>query len=422
MPGRVGINKFIAHPISPANQSGENHGCAKNSKSSVERRCDDAFFRKKNATFVFYSLIVHIAILGSRGIPNRYGGFEQFAAELAPGLLSRGFQVTVYCTHHHPYDGEDYRGVKLIRCFDPEPYIGGTGQFIYDLNCILDSRRRNFDLIYQLGYTTSGIWQWLMPKHLILVSNMDGLEWSRAKYPAPVKALLRWSERAVVHRSNFLIADALPIKEYLDATYHTNATYLAYSASRFENPDPQVLSHLHLQPRRYMLLIARLQPDNHVEMAIEGVLASGTLLPLVVVGDTRNRHGHYLQKKFESDQIRFVGGIFNPNLLDNLRHFAAAYFHGHSAGGTNPSLLEAMAAGARILAHDNPFNRSVLEAGAAYFSSARDIARLLRDETIESQWTRRMTYNLHSIDNRYAPAPLLNAYAGFFEKCLNPPR
>ena len=363
---------------------------------------------------------MHIAILGSRGIPNRYGGFEQFAAQLAPGLLQRGFEVSVYCTHHHPYKGNEYNGVKLIRCYDPEPQIGAAGQFIYDLNCILDSRKRKFDLIYQLGYTTSGIWQWLMPRQPVLVSNMDGLEWSRAKYPRLIKALLRWSERAVVQRSNFTIADAEPIKAYLDETYGTNATYLAYSAPIFEHPDAQVISEFGLLPREYLLLIARLQPDNHVEMAIQGVLKSGIELPLLIVGDTRNKHGQYLLKKYESKQIRFVGGLFDQHVLDNLRHFAAAYFHGHSAGGTNPSLLEAMAADARIMAHDNPFNRSVLKQGAAYFASADDIALLLRKETNEAIWENRVSQNRGSMVNRYAPELLLQAYANFFEECLNP--
>ncbi len=366
------------------------------------------------------SPLMRICILGSRGIPNRYGGFEQFAEQLAPGLVQLGYEVAVYCTHHHPYDSDFYKGVELIRCYDPEPQIGATGQFIYDLNCILDSRRKNFDLIYQLGYTTSGIWQWLMPRQPILVSNMDGLEWSRAKYSAPVKALLRWSERAVVRRSDYLIADAVPIQTFLRKNYDVEATFLAYSATLFEHPEEGQLERLGLSPREFMLVIARLQPDNHVEMVIQGVLESGIGQPLIVVGDTRGRYGQYLKSNYGSAQIRFLGGIFEPHLLDNLRHFARIYFHGHSAGGTNPSLLEAMAAGARIWAHDNPFNRSVLESGARYFSSAADIVQGLQDNEGETDTGQRIHLNRHAILNRYAPQKLLIDYDAFFKNCLTP--
>ena len=363
---------------------------------------------------------MQIAILGTRGIPNRYGGFEQFAEQLAPALVGCGYSVFVYCTHHHPYEGNEFAGVRLIRCFDPEPQIGAAGQFVYDLNCVLDARSRNFDLIYQLGYTTSGIWQWLMPRGPVLVSNMDGLEWSRSKYPAAIKALLRWSERAVVRRSHFTVADAVPIQQYLNDTYAANAVYLAYSAALFENPDVQLLKQIGVEPRQYLLLIARLQPDNHVEMVIQGTLASGTTLPLLIIGDTHNKHGQLLRKKYESAQIRFIGGLFDRELLDNLRHFAAFYFHGHSAGGTNPSLLEAMSAGARIIAHNNIFNKDVLDQGAAYFSSAADVTAILQSEVSEATWENKVNLNRSTILRRYDPESLMTAYILFFKNCLTP--
>ena len=122
-----------------------------------------------------------IGILGTRGVPNYHGGFEQFAEYLSLGLLKRGLDVYVYNSHNHPYQEKIYKGVKIIHKNDPEHKLGTAGQFIYDLNCIRDSRKRNFDIIYQLGYTSSSIWWWLMPKKTIIVTNMDGLEWKRTK-------------------------------------------------------------------------------------------------------------------------------------------------------------------------------------------------------------------------------------------------
>lgn len=358
---------------------------------------------------------MRIGILGSRGIPNRYGGFEQFASYLAPGLVEQGHEVFVYCSHYHPYTESTYQGVQLIRCWDPEPRIGSAGQFIYDLTCILDSRKRQFDILYQLGYTTSGIWQGLMPRKPILVTNMDGLEWTRAKYSGPLKHFLRWSERAVVRRSDALVADAIPIQEYLRETFAAPSTYLAYGADLFLNPDIGMLKPMGLQPYQYLLLIARMQPDNHIEMAIQGVLQSNTTLPLLIIGNTANRHGKYLVQKYTTPQIQFLGGIYDEALLDNLRYYAALYFHGHSAGGTNPSLLEAMASSARICAHDNRFNRSVLGKGACYYENAESLGLLIQETLKDSNaWEQRVIWNRQKIQQQYTKAQLIDQYTRFF--------
>lgn len=358
---------------------------------------------------------LYIGILGSRGIPNQYGGFEQFVEQLAPGLVRAGHRVGVYCTHNHPYPHPDYEGVERIRCYDPESWMGSAGHFLYDLNCILDSRRRGFDLIYQLGYTTSGIWQWLMPKGAILVSNMDGLEWSRAKYKGGLKALLRYSERRVVRQSNHLVADAVPIQDYLRAVYAVESAYIAYGAEPFNNSDATILQSFGLSPGQYVLVIARMQPDNHIEMMIKGMLAAECPFPMVIVGRTNNRYGR-LMERYASDRIRFLGGIYHPEILNNLRHFAWRYGHGHSAGGTNPSLLEAMAAGARILAHDNPFNRSVLQQGALYFSDEGTFARLLSGLEDDSGWTVRKALNLDRIRQHYTIQGITDQHEALFRR------
>jgi glycosyltransferase involved in cell wall biosynthesis len=359
---------------------------------------------------------LYIGILGSRGIPNHYGGFEQFVEQLAPGLVRAGHRVAVYCTHHHPYPHVQFEGVELIRCTDPEAWIGSAGHFLYDLNCILDSRARGFDLLYQLGYTTSGIWQALLPRHTVLVTNMDGLEWTRAKYKGALKALLRYSERAVVRRSDHLIADAVPIQQYLKETHQKDASYIAYGAHPFDHPDAGMPESLGLAPGKYVLVIARMQPDNHIEMMIKGALAADCNYPLVLVGRTNNRYGRQMVQQYASDRIRFIGGIYDPVVLNNLRHFAWRYGHGHSAGGTNPSLLEAMAAGARILAHDNPFNRSVLEKGALYFKWASDFAHLLLSSGDEAEWQERMLLNAQRIRTHYSVQGIIDQHERLFSR------
>jgi glycosyltransferase involved in cell wall biosynthesis len=362
---------------------------------------------------------MNIGILGCRGIPNRYGGFEQFAEDLAPGLVQKGMTVSVYCSHHHPYTENEYKGVHLIRCYDPEPQIGATGQIIYDLNCILDSRKRKFDIIYQLGYTSAGLWQWLIPTHAIVVSNMDGIEWKRAKYGNLAKRFLTFSELKVAQRSDLLIGDAVPIQEYLASRFNKPVSFLAYSATPFSNPSKDVPARFNLMAKQYMLVIARMQEDNHIEMIIEGYLLSGSLLPLCIIGNTNNKYGLYLKNKYKQQpNVNFMGGIFNQEDLNNLRYHAGLYFHGHSAGGTNPSLLEAMAASSRICAHDNVFNRSVLESGALFFKSADDIAKLIMHHIFDQEWESRVARNLDRIVVEYGKDKLIGDYFDLFKRIL----
>ena len=362
---------------------------------------------------------MHIAILGCRGIPNRYGGFEQFASYLAEELVSRGINVTVYCSHFHPEKSTEFRGIRRVMIFDPEKWLGNAGQIIYDLLCILDARKRNYDIIYQLGYTSCGLWQWLLPTNTPVVSNMDGLEWSRAKYGFFAKGFLRWSERKVALRSGWLVADAMPIQQYLDNTYQKKTIFLSYATPAVHQPDLAYLEYWQVKPGRYCLVIARLQPDNHIEEAIQGVLQSGTDLPLLIVGNTASSYGKKLERQYASRTIQFLGSIFEKEVLDALRAGSAWYFHGHSAGGTNPSLLESMAAAGKIVAHDNPFNRSILKKNAQYFTSSDDIGDLLQNPESEEIWETRIQKNRESILKDYSLDRLTNSYLAFFQKVLS---
>jgi glycosyltransferase involved in cell wall biosynthesis len=168
-----------------------------------------------------------------------------------------------------------------------------------------------------------------------------------------------------------------------------------------------------------MLVIARMQEDNHIEMIIQGYLLSGNALPLCIVGSINNGYGIYLRNKYkQQEKVIFMGGIFNQEDLNNLRYHAALYFHGHSAGGTNPSLLEAMAASARICAHDNVFNHSVLESGALFFKSADEIANLIIHHMIDQDWENRVASNLERIVAAYSKEKLITDYFNLFKRIL----
>jgi glycosyltransferase involved in cell wall biosynthesis len=366
---------------------------------------------------------MHIGIIGTRGIPNNYGGFEQCAEYLAKGLVERGFEVTVYNSHNHPYQEKTWNGAKIIHCYDPEDKIGTSGQFIYDLNCILDSRKRKFDIILQLGYTSSSVWGSLLPKKTsVITTNMDGLEWKRSKYSRRVQQFILKAEALAVKYSDYLIADSVAIQDYLRGEYDKDSTYIAYGAYEFSDPDPGILSTYQLAPFEYNMLIARLEPENSIETILDGVMDSSVEMPFLVVGKHETKYGEYLKNKYrQATQIRFVGGIYSMQDLNNLRYFSNLYFHGHTVGGTNPSLLEAMASHCLICAHRNKFNSSILKDDAFYFETAEEVAILIKnkkkEEADNKSW---IDQNIRKIREKYNWDRIIDHYAEHFEKIKKP--
>ena len=318
---------------------------------------------------------MRIAILGTKGIPNNHGGFEQFAEYLSEHLTIKGHDVSVYSPHNHPYQHKKWKGVNIIHQYDPEGILGSAGQFIYDLNCILHTRKSKFDIVLQLGYTSSSIWGKLLPRKSIIVTNMDGLEWKRSKYNKLTQVFLKFAEALAINTSDFLISDSIGIQNYLKEKYDKRSEYIAYGANVFLSPEESVIEEYHISPHNYNLLIARLEPENNIETILDGVELNKNRMPFLVIGKYNTKYGKYLLDKFKSNsQIIFLGAIYNQNHLNNLRYYSNLYFHGHSVGGTNPSLLEAMASSALIVANDNIFNKSILNDDAFYFSNSIEVS------------------------------------------------
>lgn len=317
-----------------------------------------------------------IAVLGSRGIPNRYGGFEEMAERVCPLWVSAGHQVTVYTVSDHPERLENLEGVEITHIFNPEKTLGLAGQFIYDLRCILDAKKKDYDIILQLGYTTSGIWSFLWPKQKT-VTNMDGLEHQRAKYKGPLAPFLRWSERRAAKRSKLLVADNPMIADYL-TKYKTPCTTIAYGAEIVSTSNTELLKNKGLPTKDFVLHIGRVQPDNHVKEILESAKESEKIL--VAVGNYSTSYGKKLYRKYQAcENIVFPGTIYEKDVVNALRTHCEAYLHGHSAGGTNPALLEAMGCGAFVLAHSNPFNASVLGGLGGLWSSEEELTAMLQN-------------------------------------------
>lgn len=364
-----------------------------------------------------------IAFISTRGIPNNYGGFEQFAEYISVGLAERGHEVVVYSPKFHPYKDDEYKGVRIKHIYSPEMWMGSSvGSFFYDFASLRDAlKKEQFDIIYEAGYTSIiPAYLWFDVKNIkrpIFTTNMDGLEYKRTKFNKWVRKFLNWEERMAVKHSHYLIADNMGIHDYYKEKYGKESKFLAYGANIYDNYDENILGEFGLVKDDYLLLVARLEPENNIEMAIKGFLASKETRTLVIVGKTNTPHGKYLAERYgQNDRIRFMGGIYNFGKLNSVRKYSYAYFHGHSVGGTNPSLLEAMASDCFILAHDNMFNRAVLKGNAVYYGSEAAVTELMNKlDTIVSEHKQRyVAANLAEIRNEYSWEHLVDQHEEYF--------
>lgn len=369
-----------------------------------------------------------IAFISTRGIPNNYGGFEQFAEYISIGLVERGHEVVVYSPHFHPYQESTYKGVQIKHIYSPEQKIGSAfGSFFYDFSSLKDAlKKEKFDIIYEAGYTSiipAYIWFNIRKrKRPIVVTNMDGLEYKRTKFNKWTRKFLFWEEKQAVKHSHFLIADNLGIKDYYKEKYGKESKYLAYGANIYNDFNESILDEYALEANEYCLLIARLEPENNVEIIIKGYITSNTNIPLMIVGKTDTKFGKYLVEKYGNEfKVKFLGGIYDFKKIDSIRYFSKAYFHGHSVGGTNPSLLEAMASSTFIIAHDNIFNRSVLRESSIYFTSDIDIQNIVDnlDDYIVKYKNKFIDNNLTKIKEEYSWDLLIDQHEEYFQELLS---
>lgn len=310
-----------------------------------------------------------VRILGTRGIPNRHGGFEACAEHLAPWLASRGWEVTVYCQEPWgaPRRQSSWRGVTLEHV--PTRLGGSAGSVLFDADSARHAARSG-DLLLTLGYNTAVLFPWYMLRRRRHVVNMDGLEWQRGKWSAPVRAWFYVNSWIAGVSADRLIADHPGIASLLARRGLAERTSMVpYGADAVTDAAATPLERLGLTPREYALVIARAEPENSLLEIVRAFGQRRRPVTLVVVGqldDDRSYHRAVLAAA--GPGVRFVGAIYDPPLVQALRAHARLYLHGHTVGGTNPSLVEALGAGSAVLAHDNPFNRWVAGDAQRYFA------------------------------------------------------
>jgi len=362
-----------------------------------------------------------IAILGTRGIPNNYGGFEQCAEFLSIGLVKKGHSVTVYSPSFHPFNENSYRGVNIIKKSSPQNIFGNSAaNFIYDYLCLKDATKKDYDIILQLGLITSSL-SIIFCRHRgkIIATNIDGLEWKRLKWNKLIQSLTRLLEKYGVKHSDYLIADNLAIQDYLFNEYNVESKLIEYGTVPINKPDLSYLQKYSMYKAKYIVTIARLEPENNLEMMCDGYIISKINMPYYIIGNHLTDYGDFLKDKYRHSNIKFLGGIYDKKYLDTIRYYSYCYLHGHSVGGTNPALLEAMAAKALIIAHNNKFNKSVINDDAFYFNSAEDVAEILKRTSLLLNKNKFIDNNCKKVEQLYNWRVIVEKYEKYFLDILS---
>lgn len=351
----------------------------------------------------------NIFIIGSNGIPAKYGGFETFVENLTAKKIKDNIQYHVACM------GKDNKEFiyNNARCFNVKvPSIGPAKAIYYDLVSLkraIHYIKKNkiageTTTIYLLGSTIGafiGFYKRILKrKHIKLYVNPDGCEWKRDKWNYFVKKYLKLSERIMVKHADLVICDSIHIESYIKEQYkkyHPSTTFIAYGSDIEEETQESKekletwQTEKQIQKNEYYLIVGRFVPENNYETMLKEFIKSNTKKDLVIITNVeQNKFYETLKEKtrfHEDKRIKFVGTVYDTKLLTQIRKNAYGYIHGHEVGGTNPSLLEALATTKLNLLLDVGFNKEVAEDSAMYWNKQENnLSQLLNElETIEQQ-------------------------------------
>jgi glycosyltransferase involved in cell wall biosynthesis len=319
---------------------------------------------------------MRIAMIGTRGVPARYGGFETAVEEVGRRLVDRGHRVVVYCRTCE--DGERpsrHLGMELVHL--PAARKRSLETLTHSTLSVGHLLAHRTDAALVFNAANAPLLPLLRAARIPVATHVDGLEWKRAKWGPVGQRYYRVAESMAVRWSDALIADAQGIADYYRQEFTAPTTLLPYGAPLI-NPGSDRLAALGLEPGGYHLVVARFEPENHVDVIVEGYTRSSATKPLVVVGSAPYSDAYTARVHEAADgRVRFLGGVWDHEQLDQLYAHAFTYVHGHSVGGTNPSLLRAIGAGAAVLAYDVDFNREVVAESGRYFNTPADVAFLV---------------------------------------------
>lgn len=319
-----------------------------------------------------------LRILGIRGVPAAHGGFETFAEYLCLYLVKQGWKPIVYCQEDG--DGEiwvdEWQGVERIHI--PVKQSGPAGTIVFDWKANLHAAKYKEPCLI-LGYNTAIFTLLLRFKRILSIINMDGIEWSRAKWGVMAKLWFWFNDWAGCWLGNHLVADHPEIKNHLSSRVNPRKiTMIPYGAELIDSAPFEPLLQWNLESGQFLTVIARPEPENSLLEIVAGFSKKKRNLKLVVLGNYDiNNPFHKKVLNAASDEVIFTGAIYEKEIVQSLRYYSLAYVHGHQVGGTNPSLVEALGAGNAIIAHDNKFNRWVAGEAAQYFDGTESFSNIL---------------------------------------------
>jgi len=380
----------------------------------------------------------HVFIIGSKGIPAKYGGFETFVEKLTEGQESKEIKYHVSCLADNAKEFE-YNGV---RCFNVKgPNIGPAKAVYYDIAALKESikyireKKIKNSIVYilacRIGPFVGHYKKKLKALGGTLIVNPDGHEWKRAKWNKAIRQYWKISEKYMVKHADLLVCDSKNIEKYIQEDYkqyNPKTTFIAYGAdtekSKLSDDDNTLIEwykEKDVKKKEYYLVVGRFVPENNYETMITEFMKSTTNKDFVLITNVeKNKFYEELRArtKFDKDKrIKFVGTVYNQELLKKIRENAYGYLHGHEVGGTNPSLLEALATTDLNLLLDVGFNREVGEDGALYFTKEDGNLAALLDNLEVYDEVSATTYGYNAkqrINREYTWEKIINDYEELF--------
>ena len=302
-----------------------------------------------------------ISIIGSRGYPYVYSGYETLVKNIGERMVAKGVQVTVYC-HSYLFDQKpkQLNGIQLK--YIPTIKSKSLSQPIHSFFAFWHAAFSNADVVLVLNVSNGpfGFITRLFKKPTLI--NVDGLEWMRPKWKGFGATYFKWAAKMAVRFMDLIVTDAVAMQTIYKNEFNADSVVITYGADSNKGASENLLNKWQLQSQDYYLIVGRMIPDNNSDIIIEGYINSSSTKKLVIVGDVPYQDAYATKiKSYQDDRLVFTGYITNSDELASLYKYCFAYMHGHEFGGTNPTLLKAMANGCAIGAIDTVFSREVLQ-------------------------------------------------------------
>lgn len=352
-----------------------------------------------------------VAIIGSVGVPANYGGFETLAEQLVRNL-DKQFDLTVYCSGSaYPERPATFLGARLK--YMPLK-ANGFQSVPYDILSILSALMRHRTLLV-LGVAGALILPFVrLLTNRKLIVHIDGIEWRRDKWKAFAKRFLRFSEWLAVKMASEVVVDNMVLQRYVSVIHGKKARLIEYGADHVAAGTPPPQNTYPFTGKRYAFSVCRIVPENNIRTILDA-FGAFEQFPIVIVGNWNDsRYGQMIKERYNGGSNAYLlDPIYDQTVLDSLRQHCHVYVHGHSAGGTNPSLVEAMYLQLPVLAYDVGFNRSTMNSGGYYFRNTEDLVHRL--EALQESELSEVRLSLkQTADKKYLWKHIAQRYAELF--------